>query len=473
MIKLYTSDCRGFPVKIFNSLTKKKELLKPIKAKKVKLYVCGITVYDHSHIGHARSLITFDMVVRYLRMRDYEVTFVRNITDIDDKMIKRARKNKEKLEALAERFIQILHEDEEALCVLPPDIEPRATQYIPEIIKLIKKLIEKQHAYVGKNGDIYFDVRSFKGYGKLSHRNLDELHAGTRVEINESKRNPLDFVLWKRVKSGDEEPQWKSPWGEGRPGWHIECSAMSSSLLGQPFDIHGGGLDLKFSHHENEIAQSEAAKEKKFVNLWMHTGLLEINKEKMSKSLENIILLREVLKTNDAEVLRYFLLSGHYRSPLSYSEENLSNSRVALKRLYFAISGLPMIEKKEISEYTEQFCKAMDDDFNTPAAFAILFKMTREINRFRDANQIEKAGRLAIELKYLGNIFGLLNYSPKQFFQGTKIASNVEKIEALIADRNKARKDKDWKSADEIRELLASIGIVIEDSPKGTSWRRE
>ncbi|WP_157870792.1 cysteine--tRNA ligase [Candidatus Coxiella mudrowiae] len=458
-------------VKIFNSLTKKKEPLKLIEAGKVKLYVCGITVYDYSHIGHARSLITFDMVVRYLRMRGYEVTFIRNITDVDDKIIKRAQENKEKPEALAERFIQILHEDEKSLDVLAPDIEPRATLYIPEIIKLIEKLIDKQHAYIGENGDVYFDVRSFSEYGKLSHRNLDELHPGARVEISESKRNPLDFVLWKRAKLG--KAQWKSPWGEGRPGWHIECSAMSSSLLGQPFDIHGGGLDLKFPHHENEIAQSEAAEEKKFVNLWMHTGLLEINKEKMSKSLGNIISIREVLETNDPEVLRYFLLSGHYRSPLSYSKENLGNSHTALERFYLAMRGLPITEDIETSEYTERFCEAMDDDFNTPIAFAILFEMIREINRLRDANQIEKARKLVTELKYLGNVFGLLNHSPEQFLQGTKTPSEIEKIEVLIATRNEARRNKDWKVSDDIRDQLVNLGIMIEDSLEGTSWRKE
>ena len=457
-------------MKIFNSLTKKKDLLEPIEAGKVKLYVCGITIYDYSHIGHARSLITFDMVVRYLRMRGYEVTFIRNITNIDDKIIKRAQENKENPEALVERFIQILHEDEKALGVLPPDIEPRATQYIPEIIKLIEKLIDKQHAYIGANGDVYFDVRTFNEYGKLSHRDLDELHAGVRIEISESsKRDPLDFVLWKRAKLG--EPQWKSPWGEGRPGWHIECSAMSSGLLGQPFDIHGGGLDLKFPHHENEIAQSEAAEEKTFVNLWMHAGLLEINKEKMSKSVGNVISIREALKINDMEVLRYFLLSGHYRSPLSYSKENLSNSYMALKRFYLAMRDLPITDNTETSGYTEQFYEAMDDDFNTPIAFAILFEITREINRLRDANQIEKAGKLATELKYLGNVFGFLNYSPEKFFHGTKTASDIEKIEALVTTRNKARQNRDWKTADDIRNQLDNLGITIEDSLEGTSWR--
>ncbi|MFW0079028.1 MAG: cysteine--tRNA ligase [Coxiella endosymbiont of Haemaphysalis qinghaiensis] len=462
---------RGASVKVFNSLTKKKDLLKPIESGKIRLYVCGITTYDYSHIGHARLLITFDMVVRYLRMRGYKVTFIRNITNIDDKIIKRAQKNKEQPEALAERFIQILHEDERALGVLPPDFEPRATQYIPKIIKLIEKLIHKQHAYIGKNGDVYFDVRTFNGYGKLSHRDLDELYAGARVEISENKHDPLDFVLWKRAKLG--EPRWKSSWGEGRPGWHIECSAMSSSLLGQPFDIHGGGLDLKFPHHENEIAQSEAAEEKKFVNLWMHAGLLEINKEKMSKSLGNVISIREALKTDDMEVLRYFLLSGHYRSPLSYSKESLSNSRTALKRFYLAMRDLPIKDNTETSRYSEQFYEAMDDDFNTPIAFTVLFEMTRKINQLRDTNQVEKAVKLATELKYLGNVFGLLNYSPKQFLQGIKSASDVEKIEALITIRNEARRNRDWKTADAIRDQLADLGITIEDLSKGTSWRRE
>ncbi|CAN7948370.1 unnamed protein product, partial [Ixodes hexagonus] len=322
-------------MKIFNSLTKQKEEFKPIEEGKVKLYVCGMTVYDRMHIGHARSWITFDMVVRYLRMRNYEVSFFRNITDVDDKIINRAKEKNENPAALAERFIEILYADEKALHVLSADKEPRATQYIPQIIQLIEKLIKNESAYIGQNGDVYFNVRRFKDYGKLSHRNLDELRAGARVEISENKHDPLDFVLWKQAKPG--EPKWDSPWGEGRPGWHIECSAMSSSLLGQPFDIHGGGLDLKFPHHENEIAQSEAAEKKPFVKLWMHAGLLEIEKEKMSKSLGNIISVREALKENDVEVLRYFLLSGHYRSPLSYSKENLNNGRAALERFYLAL----------------------------------------------------------------------------------------------------------------------------------------
>ena len=455
-------------MKIFNSHTKKKEAFKPLEVGKAKLYVCGITVYDYSHIGHARLLVTFDMVVRYLRMRGYEVTFVRNITDIDDKIIKRALENKESPEALAERFIHILHEDERALRVLSPDYEPRATQYIPEIVQLIQKLLSNQYAYVGKNGDIFFDVRQFKDYGKLSHRHVDELQPGARVKISNNKRDPLDFVLWKKTKSG--EPKWDSPWGDGRPGWHIECSAMSSSLLGQPFDIHGGGLDLKFPHHENEIAQSEAGEQKPFVNLWMHTGLLKINKEKMSKSLGNIISIRKVLKNIDPEVLRYFLLSGHYRNPLNYSEENLENARLALKRFYLALRGLRMVSHESASSYTKRFYTAMDDDFNTAAAFALLFEVVREINQLRNIHQMEKAAVLASELKYLASIFGLLHCSSEQFLQ--KFSIDVKEIKKLIIRRNEARSKKDWETADQIRSQLIYLGVIIEDLPDNTTWRR-
>lgn len=461
-------------MKIFNSLTKQKEEVKPIEAGKIKLYVCGMTVYDRMHIGHARSWATFDMVVRYLRMRDYEVSFVRNITDVDDKIISHAKEKDENPAVLAERFIQILHEDEKALHILSADKEPRATRYISQIIQLIEKLIENESAYIGQNGDIYFDVRHFKNYGKLSNLNLDELRAGARVEISENKRDPLDFVLWKQAKPG--EPKWDSPWGVGRPGWHIECSAMSSSLLGQPFDIHGGGLDLKFPHHENEIAQSEAAEKKLFVKLWMHAGLLEIEKEKMSKSLGNIISVQEALKEHDAEVLRYFLLSGHYRSPLSYSKENLNKGRAALKRLYLALRGFSRAEERlqqQSSLYTDRFKEAMDDDFNTPTAFAVLFEMTREINRLRSDNQIEKAAMLGAELKYLSHVFGLLDQVPERFLQGGRKETDILRIEALISQRNEARGKKDWKIADQIRDQLNNLGVIIEDSSGGTSWRQE
>lgn len=460
-------------MKIFNSLTKQKEEFKPIEEGKVKLYVCGMTVYDRMHIGHARSWMTFDMIVRYLRMRNYEVSFVRNITDVDDKIISHAKERGENPAALAERFIQILHEDEKALHILSADKEPRATRYIPQIIQLIEKLIENESAYIGQNGDVYFDVRRFKDYGKLSNCNLDELRAGARVEVSENKHDPLDFVLWKQAKRG--EPKWDSPWGCGRPGWHIECSAMSSSLLGQPFDIHGGGLDLKFPHHENEIAQSEAAEKKLFVKLWMHVGLLKIEKEKMSKSLGNVISVREALKENDVEVLRYFLLSGHYRSPLSYSKENLNNSLAALERFYLALRGLLRVDKKlqSSSLYTDRFKEAMDDDFNTPTAFSVLFEMTREINRLRSDNQLEKAAMLGAELKDLSHIFGLLDQIPERFLQGDKKEMDSQKIKALIAERNEARVKKDWETADQIRDQLSNLSITIEDFPEGTSWRQE
>lgn len=460
-------------MKIFNSLTKQKEEFKPIEEGKVKLYVCGMTVYDRMHIGHARSWMTFDMIVRYLRMRNYEVSFVRNITDVDDKIISHAKERGENPAALAERFIQILHEDEKALHILSADKEPRATRYIPQIIQLIEKLIENESAYIGQNGDVYFDVRRFKDYGKLSNCNLDELRAGARVEVSENKHDPLDFVLWKQAKRG--EPKWDSPWGCGRPGWHIECSAMSSSLLGQPFDIHGGGLDLKFPHHENEIAQSEAAEKKLFVKLWMHAGLLKIEKEKMSKSLGNVISVREALKENDVEVLRYFLLSGHYRSPLSYSKENLNNSLAALERFYLALRGLLRVDKKlqSSSLYTDRFKEAMDDDFNTPTAFSVLFEMTREINRLRSDNQLEKAAMLGAELKDLSHIFGLLDQIPERFLQGGKKEMDAQKIKALIAERNEARVKKDWETADQIRDQLSNLSITIEDFPEGTSWRQE
>ncbi|AJC50257.1 cysteine--tRNA ligase [Coxiella endosymbiont of Amblyomma americanum] len=463
-------------MKIFNSLTQKKEVFKPIEAGKVKLYVCGVTVYDYSHIGHARSLIIFDMVVRYLRMRGYEVTFVRNITDIDDKIIKSAQENKENPVDLANRFIQILHEDQKVLKILPPDVEPRVTEYISEIIIFIEKLLKSQYAYIGENRDVYFNVRSFDRYGKLSHRNFDEFYFKTRLAINENKNNALDFVLWKKAKPG--EPRWKSPWGEGRPGWHIECSVMSSNLLGQPFDIHGGGIDLKFPHHENEIAQSEVIEEKKLANLWMHSGLLKINKAKMSKSTGNTISIRNALKKNHIETLRYFLLSSHYRSPVNYSEENLSNSRVALERFYSAMHDLPITveeSEKDISRYTNQFYQAMDNDFNTPIAFSVLFDMVRTINRLRTSNQIKKAVKVMLELKRLSNVFGLLNHPAKQFLHGTdKIASaDIAKINALITIRNKVRDKKDWKSADKIRDQLTALGVSIKDLPGGsTSWKR-
>lgn len=458
-------------LKIYNSLTKKKEPLKPLETGKVKIYVCGMTVYDYNHIGHARSLVVFDVIVRYLRARGFDVTHVRNITDIDDKIIKRAQENNESCESLTTRFIQALHEDDVALGIQQPNHEPRATEFIPQIIVLIQELINEGYAYVADNGDVYYDVRRFKSYGKLSRRDLDKLRAGARVEISASKRDPLDFVLWKLAKP--DEPKWDAPWGAGRPGWHIECSAMSSFLLGQPFDIHGGGMDLKFPHHENEIAQSEAARGKTFVNTWMHVGLLQIDKEKMSKSLGNIVSIRDALKQYHPEVLRYFLLSGHYRSPVSYSESNLKNIHNALARLYVAVRGLPAAQEEQASEFEMRFNAAMDDDFNAPEAFAVLFDMAHEINRLREQNHNDHAAQLAATLKRLAGIFGLLQQDADEYLKGTAPTDDIQHIEQLIKAREEARTNKDWAAADRIRDELAGMGVTIEDSTQGTTWRRE
>ncbi len=456
---------------IFNSLTKKKEPFEPLQPGKISVYACGMTVYDYCHIGHARYWVAFDMIIRYLRARGFEVTYVKNITDIDDKIINRANENREDWKALTERFINAYREDERALNVLPPDHQPRATQFMPQIIALIQKLIDENYAYVAENGDVCFDVRRFKDYGKLSHRDIDQLRAGARVEINEGKRDPLDFTLWKLSKPN--EPKWNSPWGEGRPGWHIECSAMASTLLGQPFDIHGGGLDLKFPHHENEIAQSEAAEHKPFVKTWIHSGLLQIDREKMSKSVGNIIRIRDALEKHDVETLRYFFLSGHYRSPISYSEEQMTQARSGLERLYIAIRGLPLKKPIKSSDFTERFHRVMDDDFNTPEAFAIFFELAREINRFRNENQLEKAAELATELKQLAELFGILQLDPEDFLRRGEKSVDVKRVEELIQARNAARAEKEWALADRLRSELKSLGVVIEDSPSGTTWRRE
>ena len=457
-------------LKIYNSLTKQKEIFTPIHPGEIRMYVCGITAYDYSHIGHARSYILFDMIVRYLRLSDYKVNSVRNITDIEDKIIKRAQEAGISCDELTEKFISAWHEDEKKLGILPPDEEPRATQYIPQIIELIKKLIDNQHAYVAENGDIYFDVRSFKDYGKLAHRKIDDLIAGARVEVNENKKDPLDFVLWKIAKAG--EPHWPSPWGDGRPGWHIECSAMSSELLGQPFDIHGGGLDLKFPHHENEIAQSEAACNKQFAKLWMHAGLLMVNNEKMSKSLNNFFTIREVLAEYDPETLRYFMLASHYRSPVNYSKDNMSNALDSLSRLYLAVRGLPDVEENNSAPYENYFKKAMDDDFNTPEALAVLFEMAREINIKRNQNEIEPAAQMAKVLKRLAKNFGILQQDPELFLKSQISQAEIAKIDALIAARKQARVEKNWGEADRIRQELTALDVVIEDGADGTVWRK-
>jgi len=458
-------------LKIFNSLTKSKQEFKPINPGKVSLYVCGVTVYDYSHIGHARSSIVFDVIVRYLRFRGFEVTYVHNITDIDDKIINRAKENNETYESLTSRFIDALHEDERALNIQKPDHEPRATEFIPQIVELIQKLIDKEFAYVADNGDVCFAVRKFKDYGKLTHRDIEDLIAGARVEISEAKRDPLDFLLWKMAKP--DEPKWDSPWGEGRPGWHIECSAMSSFLLGQPFDIHGGGMDLKFPHHENEIAQSEAANDVDFTKIWMHVGLLQINKEKMSKSLKNFITIREVLKEHDSEIIRYFMISGHYRSPVNYAKDTLDQIYNSLASLYTALRGLPEANAVAPDHYMQHFHEAMDDDFNTPEALAVLFDMAHEINRLKEQNKIQDAAQLAMTLKQLGGIFNILQNDPEQFLQRDIADADIEKINQLIAERTDARTQKNWTKSDEIRDQLSTMGIAIEDGSSGTTWRRE
>ena len=452
---------------IYNSLTRKKEEFKPLSPGKIGLYVCGITVYDQCHLGHARSMVAFDVIVRYLRSIGYDVNYVRNITDIDDKIIIRANERSIPIDELTAKYIKAMHEDTAALGVLPPDSEPRATAHIPSIIDLIQRLIEKEVAYVSDNGDVCFEVARFKEYGKLSNKNLDELVAGSRVEITKEKRSPLDFVLWKTAKPG--EPSWSSPWGDGRPGWHIECSAMAMHELGEQFDIHGGGLDLQFPHHENEIAQSEAASGKHFARYWMHAGLLQINHEKMAKSTGNFLTIAEVLQQNNPEVIRYFLLSSHYRSPLNYTEETLQLAEKGLGRLYQAIRefDLSCHDGQEINlDWLARFNDAMDDDFNTPVALSVLFDLSREINK---ANDI----KLAATLKQLAGRLGLLQGSPVEFFKIGVNENEQSRIEQLIAERKAARINKNWARSDEIRNQLLSEGIELEDSAEGTIWRRK
>lgn len=457
---------------IYNTLTREKAPLTPIEAGKVRMYVCGMTVYDYCHMGHARVLVVFDMVARYLRARGYDVTYVRNITDIDDKIIKRASENNETINELTTRFIEAMHKDADALGVLRPDIEPRATDHIPQIIKMIENLINNKLAYVASNKDVFFDVSGFKAYGKLSGKNIDELRAGERVEVQEAKDDPLDFVLWKSAKPG--EPSWDSPWGPGRPGWHIECSAMSTHCLGEHFDIHGGGQDLQFPHHENEIAQSEGATGHTFVNVWMHNGFVRINDEKMSKSLNNFFTVREVLNSFLAEEIRFFILSSHYRSPLNYSLENLGEARSALHRLYTALREVPLSDGAVIDEYVERFNSVMDDDFNTPRAIAVLHDIVGEINRHDKKS--DKAKSLAATLKALGGVLGLLQDSPVAYLQrgtGGTDGLDSDAIEKLVAERNQARKDRNFQEADRIRGLLKEQGIELEDTPDGTLWRRD
>lgn len=459
-------------LQIHNSLTGKKEVFTPLEPGKVGMYVCGMTVYDYCHVGHARVMVVFDVVVRHLRALGYDVKYVRNITDVDDKIIARAAENGESIDALTERFIQAMHEDASALGVLPPDEEPKATTSMGNIIAMVETLIANGYAYASDNGDVYYEVRKFKAYGALSRESLEDQQAGARVEVNSHKRDPLDFVLWKAAKKG--EPAWESPWGNGRPGWHIECSAMSTCCLGSHFDIHGGGADLKFPHHENEIAQSEAATGTKFVNTWMHNGFVQIDDEKMSKSLGNFFTVREVLKEYAPEVVRYFILTSHYRSPLNYSTDNLNHARTALERFYTALRDVAVPGSGEVDEaYAERFEAAMNDDFNTPEALSVLFDLVRELNREKEANS-ERLGGLAFTLKTLSSQLGILQDDPEAFLKQGANESGLSDadIDALIVQRNEARASKNWAEADRIRDELINNNIVLEDAAGVTRWRR-
>lgn len=461
-------------IQIYNSQSKQKEVFKPIHAPKVGMYVCGITVYDYCHIGHARVMVCFDMIVRHLRARGYDVNYVRNITDIDDKIITRAIENGESTQALTERFIKAMHEDEDALQVLRPNIEPKATDYIHQITDMVQTLVEKGYAYPADNGDVYFRVEKFADYGKLSGKKIEDLQAGARVDVNEQKESPLDFVLWKASKPS--EPHWHSPWGEGRPGWHIECSAMSKHTIGEHLDIHGGGHDLQFPHHENEIAQSECAHGHTYVNTWMHIGFVNVDNEKMSKSLGNFFTIRDVLKQYPAEVIRFFLLSSHYRNPLNYTTENLDNARAALRRLYGALEGVQQLPPSAslAEQWTDAYNAVMDDDFNTPQAFAVLFDLVTELNKAKAAKDVNGMGQLAQLLVSLANQLGLLTSEPSAFLQlasGNSALSEAA-IQAKIDARLTAKQAKDFARADAIRNELKDEGIEILDTPQGTTWRR-
>ena len=454
-------------LKIYNSLKREKQVFTPIEPNKIRMYVCGMTVYDYCHLGHARVMVVFDMVYRWLQAAGYDVTYVRNITDIDDKIIKRAIENGETIQQLTNRFIAAMHEDADALGVLRPNHEPRATEFVPEMLELIGKLEHNGLAYQASDGDVNYAVRKFDGYGKLSGKSLDDLRAGERVEVDSAKQDPLDFVLWKHAKPG--EPAWSSPWGEGRPGWHIECSAMSSKLLGQHFDIHGGGQDLQFPHHENEIAQSEGANCCTFVNYWMHNGFVRVDNEKMSKSLGNFFTIREVLERYDAEVVRFFILRAHYRSPLNYSDAHLDDAKRSLDSLYFTLRDVPAkaVVIDWNNEYAGRFAAALNEDFDSSGAIAVLFELAAEANR-------QKSAELSGLLKALAAVIGLLEREPMAYLQGGAGAGGLDEaaIEQMIVDRAAAKKNKNFAEADRIRDELKAAGIVLDDSPQGTSWRR-
>ncbi|WP_107928543.1 cysteine--tRNA ligase [Neisseria animaloris] len=466
---------------VYNTLTRQKEEFIPIDPKNVRMYVCGMTVYDYCHLGHARVMVVFDMVARWLRVQGYPLTYVRNITDIDDKIIARAAENGETIGELTERFIQAMNEDAAALGVIRPDVEPKATEHVRQMLSMIQRLIDNGKAYAADNGDVYYAVREFAAYGQLSGKSLDDLRAGERVEVDGFKRDPLDFVLWKAAKPG--EPAWESPWGQGRPGWHIECSAMSEELFGDTFDIHGGGADLQFPHHENEIAQSCGAHGgscghnhsggkaiESHVKYWLHNGFIRVDNEKMSKSLGNFFTIREVLEKYDAEVVRFFILRAHYRSPLNYSDAHLNDAKGALTRLYTALKNTPPAEfavNENANDYTRRFFAAMNDDFGTVEAIAVLFELANEVNK---TNSNELAGCL----KALGSIIGLLQRDPQEFLQGGSVSDGLsnEEIESLIEQRKQARTEKNWAESDRIRDLLNAENIILEDGAGGTTWRR-
>ena len=455
-------------LKIFNSLTRNKEIFKPIDEKSVRMYVCGMTVYDFCHLGHARVMVVFDMVRSWFKSSGYEVTYVRNITDIDDKIISRANQNQESFLDLTERFIVAMNDDAAALGVAPPDFEPKASDNIPQMIELIELLFDKGLAYEGSNGDVYYSVNKFERYGRLSGKSLEDLRAGERVDINPEKRHPMDFVLWKGAKPG--EPYWQSPWGEGRPGWHIECSAMSERYLGSHFDIHGGGQDLQFPHHENEIAQSEGAHDHGYVNYWMHNGFVRVDDEKMSKSLGNFFTVNEVLKKFDPEVIRFFILRAHYRSPLNYSDQHLEDAKLALTRLYTSLKDISAAEVDESSYWDDpravKFRAALDDDFNTPEAMSVLFDLASDLNR-------DHSVATASLLKSLAATLGFLNRVPSEFLQSSVGAAlSADEIESMIQKRNEARMNKDYDLADELRDGLMDAGVILEDSSGTTTWRR-
>lgn len=462
---------------LFNTLTRQKEAFKPIHEGQVNLYVCGVTIYDFCHIGHARTYVSFDVVVRYLRSIGYQVKYVRNITDVDDKIIRRANESGQQIGDITRHFAAAMHEDFAALNLLEPDVEPTVTDHMDDIIAMIAALIEKGAAYVADNGDVLFDVSTFNDYGKLSKQDLSQLQAGARVDVDNSKADPLDFVLWKPAKAG--EPSWPSPWGAGRPGWHIECSAMNKKHLGSHFDIHGGGSDLIFPHHENEVAQSCCANDSAYVNYWMHSGMVQVDDVKMSKSLGNFFTIRDVLSQYSAETVRYFLLSSHYRSQLSYTSDNLQQAHASLERLYGTLRDIAPAEALDetlYDRYWQRFCQAMNDDFNVPEATPLLFELARDSQRMKqqgDAESLAQAAQLTAVMKRLAAVLGLLQQAPEAFLQGQQDAAEVARIEALIAQRENARANKDWAAADAARDQLTELGVVLEDGAGGTRWRRQ